>query len=92
MTIDDTKLHKIIQQVIKDVGATFHAPLVLIGEKLGLFKAIAGAGLLTAKELAQRTGTFERYVGEWHYGLMCQPPGVLLMRTCPGCTANFSCR
>jgi len=36
---------------------------VLIGEKLCLFKAMAGAGLITAKELAERTGTFERYVG-----------------------------
>ena len=65
MTIDTAKLNKVIGQVIKDIGATFHAPLVLIGEKLGLFKAMAGAGLITAKELAERTGTFERYVGEW---------------------------
>ena len=65
MKIDETKLNKIIQKVIEDIGATFHAPLVLIGEKLGLFKAMAGAGLLTARELAQRTGTFERYVAEW---------------------------
>jgi SAM-dependent methyltransferase len=65
MKIDETKLNKIIQKVIEDIGATFHAPLVLIGEKLGLFKAMAGAGLLTAQELAQRTGTAERYVGEW---------------------------
>jgi SAM-dependent methyltransferase len=65
MKIDETKLNKIVQKVIEDIGATFHAPLVLIGEKLGLFKAMAGAGLLTARELAQRTGTFERYVAEW---------------------------
>ncbi len=65
MTIDESKLNKIIQKVIEDIGATFHAPLVLIGEKLGLFKAMAGAGLLTAKDLAQRTGTAERYVAEW---------------------------
>ncbi len=64
MTIDTAKLNKVIGQVIKDIGATFHAPLVLIGEKLGLFKAMAGAGLITARELAERTGTFERYV-EW---------------------------
>jgi len=65
MQIDETKLNKIIQKVIEDIGATFHAPLVLIGEKLGLFKAMAGAGLLTARELAQRTNTAGRYVGEW---------------------------
>ena len=65
MTIDEKKLNKIIQKVIEDIGATFHAPLVLIGEKLGLFKAMAGQGQLTAAELAQRTGTAERYVAEW---------------------------
>jgi len=65
MPVDDAKLNKIIQKVIEDIGATFHAPLVLIGEKLGLFKALAGAGLLTAEELAERTKTAERYVAEW---------------------------
>ena len=65
MTIDTAKLNKVIGQVIKDIGATFHAPLVLIGEKLGLFKAMAGAGLITARELAERTGTFER---DWGSG------------------------
>ena len=65
MPIDENKLNKIIGKVIEDIGATFHAPLVLIGEKLGLFKAMAGAGLLTAGELAGRTGTAERYVAEW---------------------------
>ena len=65
MKTDETKLNRIIQKVIEDIGATFHAPLVLIGEKLGLFRAMAGAGLLTARELAERTGTFERYVAEW---------------------------
>ncbi|MEI6127725.1 MAG: methyltransferase domain-containing protein [Pseudomonadota bacterium] len=65
MKIDDKKLNKLVQKVIEDIGATFHAPLVLIGEKLGLFKAMAGAGLLTAEELAKRTDTSERYVREW---------------------------
>jgi SAM-dependent methyltransferase len=65
MKIDEGKLNNIIQKVIEDIGATFHAPLVLIGEKLGLFRAMAGAGLLTARELAECTGTFERYVAEW---------------------------
>lgn len=65
MTIDEVKLNKIIQKVIEDIGATFHAPLVLIGEKLGLFKAMAEGDLLTAEEIAQRTGTAARYVAEW---------------------------
>ncbi len=65
MQIDETKLNNMVQKVIEDIGATFHSPLVLIGEKLGLFKAMAGAGLMTAREIAEKTDTFERYVGEW---------------------------
>ncbi len=65
MEIDDTKLSKLVQKVIENIGPTFHAPLVLIGEKPGLFKAMAGAGLITASELAQRTKTAERYILEW---------------------------
>ena len=65
MPLDETKLNALVGQVVKDIGATFHAPLVLIGEKLGLFKAMAGAGLVTPQQLAGRTGTAERYVQEW---------------------------
>ncbi len=65
MALDEKKLNNIIAKVIEDIGATFHAPLVLIGEKLGLFKAMAAQGQLSAAELAERTGTAERYVGEW---------------------------
>ncbi len=65
MAIDESKLNEMLGQVIKDIGATFHAPLVLIGEKLGLFKAMAHAGQLSPEEVAERTGTNERYVREW---------------------------
>lgn len=65
MPLDETKLNALIGQVISDIGATFHAPLVLIGEKLGLFKAMAGTGLLTPQQIAVKTDTAERYVKEW---------------------------
>jgi len=64
-TLDEAKLHAFVGQVVGDVAATFSAGLVLIGEKLGLYKAMAGAGPLTSTELAARTGTAERYVREW---------------------------
>ena len=48
-----------------DLGATFHGATILIGEKLGLYKAMVGAGELTPAELAAKTGTVERYVREW---------------------------
>jgi len=64
MAVDETKLNEMIGKVIADIGATFHAPLVLIGEKLGLFKQLA-SGKMTAEELAAKTNTAERYVQEW---------------------------
>lgn len=64
-TIDGAKLQAFVGQAVTDVGATFAAALVVIGDKLGLYKAMAGAGPLTPAELARRTGTTERYVREW---------------------------
>ena len=51
MAVDETKLNEMIGKVITDIGATFHAPLVLIGEKLGLFKSLA-AKKMNAEDLA----------------------------------------
>ncbi|HZS49520.1 MAG TPA: SAM-dependent methyltransferase, partial [Bryobacterales bacterium] len=65
MPIDETKLNQFMQQAVSELGATFNAALVVIGEKLGLYKAMAGAGPLSSAELAKRTGTAERYVREW---------------------------
>lgn len=63
--IDQAKLQAFVGQAVSEVGATLSAALVVIGDKLGLYKAMAGAGPLTSGELAQRTGTSERYVREW---------------------------
>ena len=63
--VDDAKLHEFMFKAIGDIGATMNAALVLIGEKLGLYKAMAAAGPLTPAELAERTDTAERYVREW---------------------------
>jgi SAM-dependent methyltransferase len=50
---------------VDEVGATLNAALVVMGDKLGLYRALAGAGPLTPQELADRTDTAERYVREW---------------------------
>jgi len=63
--LDQKKVEEFLGKAIQDVAATFHAGLVLIGDKLGLYRAMAGAGPLTAAELARRTGLRERYVREW---------------------------
>jgi SAM-dependent methyltransferase len=63
--IDQHKLHELVGRAIGDFGGTFHASLVVVGDRLGLYKALAGADPLTPAELATRTGTAERYVREW---------------------------
>jgi len=64
-TIDEAKLEAFMGQAVTDMGAAISAPLFGIGEKLGLYKAMAHAGPLTSAEVAERAGAAERYVREW---------------------------
>ncbi|MCA1691547.1 MAG: methyltransferase domain-containing protein [Actinobacteria bacterium] len=63
--MNDTKLQELIGKAVNEWSVAESAPLVYIGDKLGLYRAMAGAGPLTSQELADRTGTHERYVREW---------------------------
>ena len=64
MALDEGKLNEFMGRAVGDMGSAFSAALVAIGDKLGLYKALAReAG--TPAELARRTGTAERYVREW---------------------------
>jgi ubiquinone/menaquinone biosynthesis C-methylase UbiE len=63
--IDMEKLMGFVFQAVEEVGATLNTALVVMGDRLGLYRALAGAGPLTPAELAKRTGTAERYVREW---------------------------
>jgi hypothetical protein len=63
--IDEGKLEAFMGQAVTDMGAIISGPLMLIGEKLGLYKAMAHAGPLTSQEVAERSGAAERYVREW---------------------------
>jgi SAM-dependent methyltransferase len=63
--IDTDKLMSFVFRAVDEVGATLNCALVVMGDKLDLYRAMAGAGPLTASELATRTGTAERYVREW---------------------------
>ena len=62
--IDKAKLEAFMGQAVQDMSATISAPLVVIGEKLGLYKAMAGAGPLTTDQVAERSGE-QRYIREW---------------------------
>jgi len=66
--INANDLHEFMGRFVGDLGATLSAALVLVGEKLGLYRALAGAGPTTPDELAARTGTDERYIREWLFG------------------------
>jgi hypothetical protein len=65
VTLDEAKMHAFVDRVLLDWGAVSSAPLVMIGDRLGLYDAMADAGAITSQELARRTGTQERYIREW---------------------------
>jgi ubiquinone/menaquinone biosynthesis C-methylase UbiE len=64
-SINEETLNGLLGRAITDFGATSLAALVVIGDRLGLYRTLAGSGALTAAELAARSGTHERYVREW---------------------------
>ena len=65
MEMDQEKLGQFMGKVVTDVGAAMSGVLVVVGERLGLFRALAASGPVTAGELAKRTECAERYVREW---------------------------
>lgn len=65
MAVNEAKLQEFMGKALGDMGAAISAVLVYIGDKLGLYKAMAQSGPVTPAELAKKTGTAERYVREW---------------------------
>jgi 2-polyprenyl-3-methyl-5-hydroxy-6-metoxy-1,4-benzoquinol methylase len=63
--IDPDRLNALLGQAVVEFGAAVNAALVVIGDRLGLYRALAAAGPLSPAELAERSGTAERYVREW---------------------------
>jgi SAM-dependent methyltransferase len=78
-TVDEAKLQAFVEQAIVDMSAAISGLLLHIGDRLGLYKAMAGAGPITSSALAARTGTTERYVRE------CRQPGS----QATSCTARW---
>ena len=64
-TVDESKLALFLNEVVRDLGAAMHAVLVVIGDRLGLYKAMCGAGPQTSTQIAARAGVDERYTREW---------------------------
>jgi len=65
MTLNMEKLEPLLHMMVGELGAAANAALVLVGDKLGLYRALSDHGPLSAKALAEKTGTHERYVREW---------------------------
>jgi SAM-dependent methyltransferase len=65
MAINEEKLHALMGKMVNELGAAANAALVVIGDKLGLYRTLAEHGPLASAELAERTDTYERYVREW---------------------------
>ncbi len=62
---DPDKLNAMLGRMVGDLGAITSGALVVLGDRLGLYRAMASGAKVTSAELAQRTGTHERYVREW---------------------------
>lgn len=63
--MNEGRLMEFVGKAVSDLGAMVNGSLIVIGDKLGLYKAMAGQGSMTSTELAGRTGYAERYLREW---------------------------
>ncbi len=68
MAVDPDRLNAFLGKFVNDLGASFQGPSILVGEQLGLYKALADHGPVTPEGLAAKTGTKERYLREWLAG------------------------
>jgi SAM-dependent methyltransferase len=65
LNVNESKLNEFMGKALGDMGAAINSALIILGDRLGLYKAMAGAGPMTPAEVAKKTGTLERYVREW---------------------------
>ena len=64
-TIDGDKLNALLGRAVQDMGAALHSALIVIGDRLGLYRSMGNGEPVTSADLSKRTGTAERYVREW---------------------------
>ena len=63
--VDEVRLQEFVERFVGDLGAVFHAATVLVGDRLGLYRAMADGSWVSPEQLAARTRTDGRYVAEW---------------------------
>ena len=68
MAINEAKLNELLGKMVTELGAAYVGASVILGDQLGLYKELAAGGAITSAQLAERTGTAERYVREWLAG------------------------
>jgi 2-polyprenyl-3-methyl-5-hydroxy-6-metoxy-1,4-benzoquinol methylase len=68
VTSDETRVMAFLERVVDEIGAALNVPMTVIGDRLGLYRAMADGAPVAPAELAERTGTHERYVREWLAG------------------------
>lgn len=64
-TVNEEKLNQLLGKMVGDLGAAVNGALVIVGDKLGLYRTLHQRGALSSQQLADHTGTAERYVREW---------------------------
>ena len=65
MELNETKLNEFLGKMVTEMGAAANGALIILGDKLGLYKSLAANGPMSSEQLADQTGTTERYVREW---------------------------
>ncbi len=65
MELNEEKLHEFLGKMVVEMGAAANGALIILGDKLGLYKGLSSNGPMTSEQLADATGTTERYVREW---------------------------
>ena len=65
MEINEDKLHQFLGKMVTEMEAAANGALIILGDRLGLFKSLAKNGPITSEQLAESTETTERYVREW---------------------------
>lgn len=63
--MNEAKLNELLGKMVTELGAAYAGASVILGDQLGLYKALAAQGSLTSQQLAEQTGTHERYIREW---------------------------
>ncbi len=65
MELDEVKLNEFLGQMVMEMGAAANGALIIMGDKLGLYKSLTANGPMTSRQLSDATGTTERYIREW---------------------------